>query len=228
MSVWPAAAVHFLTSLGTVCALLAFQAASNHAWETAFAWLGVALIIDGLDGPLARKISIEIRWPRVSGERLDLIIDYLNYVAVPAFIMVQAKLMPQGFGILAGSIILISSLYHFADQGSKTRDCYFVGFPAIWNVIIFYFFAFDIPPMIAFAFILFFAVMTFVPLKWSHPLRVLQFRPITLPIITIWAGACIWTVAQGFPGSIVSQSLLAIGALYFLGLGAVRSLKPES
>lgn len=228
LSVLPAVAVHLLTSLGAVCALFAFHSASKHSWEIAFGWLGIALVVDAIDGPLARRFAISGRLPHFSGERLDLIIDYLNYVFVPVFIMLQAKLLPEGAGLVAGSIILISSLYHFADIGSKTNDNYFVGFPALWNVIIFYFFAFDVPSNLVFAFILFFAALAFIPLKWSHPIRVSQFRPLTLSLMTVWAGACVYVVYQGFPGSLSSQILLALGALYFLALGSLRSLRAES
>lgn len=223
LHVLPAAAVHLFTGLGAICALLALSAASKGAFEQAFAWLGAALIIDGLDGPVARRLSIDGRMPHISGERLDLIIDYLNYVAVPAFILVQAKLVPGGYAILAGSVILLSSLYHFAHQGSKTHDCFFVGFPCVWNVIVFYFFALSVPPLTAFIAVMVFAVMTFIPLKWSHPLRVALLRPVTILITLVWAAASVWIVQHGFPGAPQAQIILLLGGLYFLALGAFRS-----
>ena len=138
-----AAAIHLLTATGAAFALLALIAASRGDWQWMFVWLGVALIVDAVDGPLARRVDVTRVLPRFSGERLDLIVDYLTYVVVPAFALSQADLLPQAFRLPAGSAILLSSLFHIADQDSKTKEGYFVGFPAIWNVVLLYLFALE-------------------------------------------------------------------------------------
>ena len=140
-----AALVHLLTASGVVCSLLAFQAISViNAINEAFVWLALALFIDAVDGPLARMVDTKTHLPRFSGERLDLIIDYLNYVALPAFIVVKMPLIDGRMGVLAGAVILLTSLFHFSDTSSKTSDGYFVGFPAIWNIVLLYFLVFDV------------------------------------------------------------------------------------
>src|SRR5262245_8940169 len=162
---WAAALVHIFTALGAVCALLATLAVVSGAWEAAFAWLGLAMAIDGIDGTLARKAKVE-RWlPRFSGERLDLVVDYLTYVLVPALALVQAQFLPGTWGVMLASLILLSSLFHFCDMGSKAPDHSFVGFPAIWNVVAFYVFAFALPDAATAALILACVALTFVPLK---------------------------------------------------------------
>ncbi len=90
-----AALVHVLTSAGAGLALLALLAAARADWQAMFLWLGVALIVDAIDGPLARRIKVQTILPRWSGERLDLIIDYLTYVAVPAFALCRSELLPE-------------------------------------------------------------------------------------------------------------------------------------
>ena len=68
-AIWPAVLVHLFTASGAVCGLFAIAAVSTGAWEAAFGWLGGALIIDGLDGTLARRAAAAARLPRFSGER---------------------------------------------------------------------------------------------------------------------------------------------------------------
>ncbi len=217
-------AVHVLTASGAVCGLMALVSAGQGQWATTFAWLGAALIIDAVDGPLARRVGTHNVLPRFSGERLDLIVDYLNYAAIPAFILTQAQIVPPGLAILAASLILLSSLYHFADQHSKTEDGYFVGFPAIWNIVLFYFFVFDLAPWPAFFVILLCAVATFIPVKWVHPVRVVRFRPLTLLVTLLWAGAAIYVVYTDFLVSQPLKILFGVTLAYGLALGFSRSV----
>ena len=124
-----AAGIHLLTATGAAFALLALVAASRGDWQWMFVWLGVALIVDTVDGPLARRVGVVKVLPRFSGERLDLIVDFLTYVAVPAFAFSQSDLLPEASRLPAGIAVILSSLFHMADQESKTKDGYFVGFP---------------------------------------------------------------------------------------------------
>ena len=155
-----AAAVHFLTATGAAFALLAFIAAARSDWQCMFIWLGVALIVDSIDGPLARCVRVTSVLPRWSGERLDLIVDFLTYVMVPAFAFSQSQLLPPSSRLAAGVAVVLSSLFHMADQDSKTQEGYFVGFPAIWNVVCLYLFALQPSPAIALAIVAFFVVLT--------------------------------------------------------------------
>ena len=142
---WPAALVHLFTALGAVCALFATRAVLAGAWEQVFAWLGLALLIDGIDGTFARMANVSAKLPRFSGDRLDLIVDYVTYVFVPSLALLQAGYLSGGFGVMLASLILLSSLFHFSDTESKSDDHCFIGFPAIWNIVAFYVFAFQIP-----------------------------------------------------------------------------------
>ena len=99
-----AACVHILTASGAVLGLLALMAAHAGVWQSMFGWLGVALAVDAVDGPLARYLKVNTVLPRFSGERLDLIIDYLTYVAVPAFVFAQADLPPESFRLPAAAV----------------------------------------------------------------------------------------------------------------------------
>jgi phosphatidylcholine synthase len=219
-----AASIHIFTASGIIAGFAAMLAVTEARWEAAFAWLGVAAVIDGLDGPLARHFRVKAWLPRFSGERLDLVIDYFTYVIVPALMVYVSDRMPQGWALVAAAIILVTSLFHFCDMDSKTEDGFFVGFPAIWNVIAFYLFIFPMPPSMAFASVAILGVLTFIPLKWVHPLRVERFRGLTVAVLAIWAGAALLVLWRGFPVPIFTQVIIALCSLWLLLPGLVRSI----
>ena len=217
---WPAALVHLFTAMGIVCGLLATRAVLASAWEIIFIWLGIALLIDGIDGYFARRASVESRLPRFSGERLDLVIDYVTYVFVPALALLQAGFLHGALGVGLASLILLSSLFHFSDTQSKTDDYSFVGFPAIWNFVAFYVFAFGLSQLVTAILVLACVVLTFVPLKWVHPLRTAALRPVTIAAAGLWgiaAGSALW---NGFPAKSWEQAVLLLIAVYGLALTA--------
>jgi len=219
-----AAGVHLFTALGAVCGLLAALAVFDGAWERMFAWLGLALVIDGIDGTFARLAQVEERLPRFSGERLDLVVDYVTYVFVPALALLRAGFLGEVAAPYLAAAILLSSLYHFSDLASKGDDYSFIGFPAVWNLVAFYVFAFATPVWVACAVVVACVALTFVPMHWLHPLRVVRLRLVTLAITVAWAVAAIAAVAGGFPAGGWSKAVLGIAAAYVIGLTLQRYL----
>lgn len=219
-----AASVHLLTASGAVLALLALRAVHQGDWQMMFVWLGVALLVDAVDGPLARALKVETVLPRVSGERLDLIVDYLTYVVVPAFALTEATLLPEAARLPAAAAMLVSGLFHVADLTSKTEEGYFVGFPAIWNVVLLYLFAFQPAPPVALAIVALFVLATFVPILAIHPFRVVRLRTLTLLVTALWVAAAAFAVANPFPSPVWVQTLLVLTAIYLTGVGLVRRL----
>jgi phosphatidylcholine synthase len=215
---WSAALVHLFTALGAVCALLATHAVITGAWETAFAWLGLALFIDGVDGTLARRAKVHMWLPRFSGERLDLVIDYLTYVFVPALALLQAEFLRGNWGLALAALILLSSLFHFSDTQSKADDHSFIGFPAVWNLVAFYIFAFRMSAAVVAAVVLVCALLTFVPLKWAHPMRTERLRPLTIAATALWCASAAVTLIAGFPAPIWAQIPLLAVAAYGIGI----------
>lgn len=223
-SIWPAAAVHVLTATGAVFGFFALTATARGAYETAFLWLGAALLVDGLDGPLARSFDVKQTLARICGESLDLVIDYLTYVIVPAFMIYKADLVPAGFAGIAASAIMLTSLFHFADTQSKTKDGYFVGFPALWNLFALYAFVLLQPaPWVVLAGVALFSVLTFVPLKWGHPVRVRPLRWLTLGVTAVWSAAALAVLLRGFPGDLIIQVVFVAAAVYYIALSLGRS-----
>jgi phosphatidylcholine synthase len=214
-----AAAVHVLTATGGLLGLLALLAACDGRWTTAFAWLGAALIVDGADGPLARKLDVKRVLPRFSGDDLDHVVDYLTYVTVPAFMVARSPVAPEGLRLWLAAAIMLVSLYHFSDTESKTEDGYFVGFPAIWNVVVLYCFVLDLPPALSASIIAICAVFTFIPLYWVHPLRVRRLRLLTFAIVSAWGVAAAASIIHGFPGTLAERVMFVLAALYVISVG---------
>lgn len=221
-------AVHLLTASGALCGLLSLHHTARADWQGAFAWLGAALIIDAIDGPLARRLDVQAALPRFSGARLDQVVDFLNYCVVPAFILQECGILSGWQSGVASGLVVLSSLFHFADRHSKTDDGYFVGFPAIWNVVCLYLFVFALTGWLALAGILVLVGLTFTPVKWVHPLRVERLRPLTVVIVCVWGIAAIWTVYNGFPGDAATQAIFAASAVYIVVLGLARTLGATS
>ncbi len=218
------ALVHVFTASGIVCALLALLAILEGRYVVMFAWLGVALVIDGVDGTFARWVDVQ-RWlPRFSGERLDLVIDYVTYVLVPALALRQAGMLPGAFGTALVALILMSSLYHFSDNASKTEDHCFVGFPAIWNVVAFYLFAFAAPVWVATAVVLVCVGATFVPMRWLHPMRVERLRWVNVAVLGLASLAALWTLWRGFPADALAKMILGAAAAYIVWLSVTWPL----
>jgi len=220
-----AASIHILTAVGAVLALLALRAAHQTDWQMMFVWLGIALIVDAIDGPLARLFNVKALLPRFSGERLDLIVDYLTYVAIPAFVLTETDLLPEAFWLPAAIAILLSGLFHVSDVNSKTEEGFFVGFPAIWNIVLLYLFVLGLPPVGAAAAVSGLVLLTFVPTLYVHPFRVVRLRILTGLMTLAWMVVAAIAVANPFPSALWIKITLLAAAAYFAAVGLSRSLR---
>ena len=127
--------VHLLTASGAVFAMLAMLAAVDGKWSLMFVWLVVAFAVDGIDGPLARRYNVKANAANFDGVLLDLIIDYLTYVFIPAFALFKSGLFEGWTGWFVIIIITFASAMYFADNRMKTQDNSFSGFPGCWNMV---------------------------------------------------------------------------------------------
>lgn len=215
-------AIHVLTASGTALALLALILATGGQWTAMFACLGLALVVDGVDGPLARAFKVKDVLPRFDGAGLDFVVDFTTYVFVPAYAIAASGFLPDGFGVPAAILIVITGALYFADRNMKTDDNYFRGFPAVWNVIAFYLYVLAPPPWIAAVAIVALAALTFVPIRFVHPLRVRHLRWLNIALMALWAVLALVTLfANLTPPPFVEYGLSAI-ALYFLAAGLLR------
>jgi phosphatidylcholine synthase len=219
-------AVHIFTACGAGCALLALIAAVRADWPQMFVWLGIALAIDGIDGTFARRLRVAERLPRWSGVVLDLVVDILNYVFVPAYAIAASGLLPEGFAIPLGLVIVVTGSIYFADSQMKTLDYYFRGFPALWNVAAFYLFLLKPSPWLGAATVVALAVLTFVPWHVVHPVRIAHLRALTMAALVVWTLLAVLAVAKNLDPGFWPVAALCALAIYFVGVGFLRRHHP--
>jgi phosphatidylcholine synthase len=222
--------VHIFTAMGAGIGLIAMLEAVREHWAAMFAWLGLALVVDALDGPIARRFDVVRLQPNWSGEVLDLVVDFVTYVFVPAYAITASGMMLPVMGPLLGAGIVVSSALYFADRRMKTDDNHFRGFPALWNAAAFYLFLLHPRPWLASLMVAVLIVLTFVPFNVMHPVRVVRLRGLTLSLIGVWAVLAMFALARDFDvGPLVTIGLCAI-AVYIVASDAairlVRSFKP--
>jgi phosphatidylcholine synthase len=180
--------VHFYTASGAIAGLIALDLITRGEYREAFIAMAVAIAIDSSDGPMARALEVRRRIPVFDGALLDNVVDYLNYVAVPAFLMIDAGLLPVGFpGVAVGACVMIASAYGFCRIDAKTADHYFRGFPSYWNLAAFYLFYLQLPRSANAIVIGVLAIMVFLPVKYIYPNRTIPLRHLTLTLAAIWA-----------------------------------------
>ena len=218
--------VHIFTALGAGIALMAQLEAVREHWPAMFGWLGVALVIDALDGPMARRLNVVDVQPNWSGEVLDLVVDFVTYVFVPAYAITASGLLLPLTAPLLGIGIMVSSALYFADRRMKADDNHFRGFPALWNAVAFYLFLLHLPPVLASLGVAILIVLTFVPFHVLHPVRVKRFRGLTLSLMVIGAVLAIYTLVSDFDvGPVVIVVLCAIAVYIAASDAAIRLLR---
>jgi phosphatidylcholine synthase len=216
--------VHVFTAMGAGVALIALLEAVREHWSAMFAWLGLALIIDAVDGPIARRLDVARVQPDWSGEVLDLVVDFVTYVFVPAYAITASGLLLPWAAPLLGAGIAVSGALYFADRRMKAADNHFRGFPGLWNAAAFYLFLLHMPPALSSLVIAVLIVLTFVPIHVLHPVRVVRLRTVTLSLLAAWAVLAMVTLASDFNvATPVTVGLCAIAA-WMVGSDAVIRL----
>jgi len=206
--------------------MLAMLAAVEEKWSLMFLWLVVAFAVDGIDGPLARKYDVKTNAPEFDGVLLDLIIDYLTYVFVPAYALFKSGLLPGWTGWFAIIVITFASAMYFADNRMKTKDNSFSGFPGCWNMLVLVLFAVQPNFYVIVGLVALLAIAMFTPLKFIHPVRTLRWRSLSLPVALAWTIFAGWAAWVDFhPGSWAHWGLVAT-SLYLLGVGIMQQLIP--
>jgi phosphatidylcholine synthase len=212
--------------MGAGIGLLAMLEAVREHWAAMFAWLGLALVVDALDGPIARRFDVVRLQPNWSGEVLDLVVDFVTYVFVPAFAITAGGLLLQTTAPLLGVGIVVSGALYFADRRMKTDDNHFRGFPALWNAAAFYLFLLRPPHWLASLMVAVLIVLTFVPFNLMHPVRVVRLRGLTLSLIGIGAVLAIYALARDFSVSApVTIGLCAIAVYVVASDAAIRLVR---
>lgn len=219
-------AAHLFTASGAVFALLALLAALDARWSDLFVWLVVAFVVDGVDGALARRTDVVTHAPIIDGVLLDLVIDFLTYVVIPAVALLRAGLLTGPAGMAAAVVIVFASALYFADTRMKTPDRSFSGFPAAWNMLAIVVFVAQPPPTLLLVVVLLLTGTMFLPVKFIHPVRTARWRPLSLPVATVWTALAGWAAVVDFALPDVATVVLVGASLYLAVAGAAQQLVP--
>ena len=227
---WPLSAyvwawcVHAFTMSGLLWVLLAARALGEGHYKAMWGWLIVSLIVDAIDGPLARKAKVQEVIPWFSGTMMDNVVDYMTWTFIPAVFMVKViPLGPTPRAIIAAICALASSMFCYANTRMKSADWYFVGFPAAWNIVVLILWLFHSGPIVNWLVVIVFTILAVVPWKWLHPFRVKKYRAINAVAAIIWVTSTaimVWT----FPHIPMWLRIpWWISGIWILGVSALRT-----
>ena len=177
---------HLFTATGAIWGLLAILAISSEEWLLAFAWMGLAVFVDSFDGIWARRVHVKSMLPHFDGALLDNMIDFLNYVFVPAYFLYTSNLLPQRYALVGAVLILLASSYQFCQDDAKTEDHYFKGFPSYWNIMVYYMFIMGGAPWLNLTVLVILSALVFVPIKYVYPTRTAMHKQLTMTLATLW------------------------------------------
>ena len=206
--------------------MLAMLAAVDEKWDLMFLWLVVAFAVDGIDGPLARRYHVKRYSPEFDGVLLDLIIDYLTYVFIPAFALFKSGLMDGWSGWAMIIIVTFASAMYFADTRMKTKDNSFSGFPGCWNMLVIVLFALQPAWWISLIIVSALAITMFLPIKFVHPVRTERWRNVTLPLALVWTVFAGWAAWSNFHAPGFVHAGLTLTSLYLLFAGIAQQIFP--
>ncbi len=221
-----ALAVHALTATGAALALLALLAAARDDFGAMFLWLLLALAVDGIDGPLARRAHVQTHAPDVDGVLLDLIVDYLTYVFIPVFALVAAGYLSGWPGLAMALWVAFASALYFARAGMKTADGSFSGFPGCWNMVALGAFVLTPSGGVVLMALGLLSVAMFLPVKFVHPVRTARWRGLTLPAALVWAGLGLWAALAGLALPGWAALVFAVASLWLLLAGMAQQVIP--
>jgi phosphatidylcholine synthase len=170
-------AVHLFTASGIITVFMAMVEGTRHNFTNAMWWLLAAQVIDGVDGTLARHFKVTEVLPEMSGKSIDFVIDFAGYAIIPAFLIYQAGIIAPPYDLGVAFLILVTSAIYYGKSGMISEDYYFIGFPVMWNMVAFYLlFVFEWESTINLLFIIFLAVLQFLPVKFAYPSRTEHWR----------------------------------------------------
>lgn len=217
--------VHGFTTLGIVAAMLALRDVLVGKPDYAIVWLLLTLLIDGVDGPIARALEVEKRVPGLDGFLLDLIIDYVTCVIVPASFMYQFEVVPQNnFGIAVLCVMVFTSAIWFARKDMMTEDNWFRGFPAAWNIVGPLMFLLEVRQSLGAVITLVLSALCLSNMPYPHIARARFLRPYTIVGATCWiGGVSIGAIVYPHHYLFVKIMLIA-GSAYFVALAAIRAM----
>jgi phosphatidylcholine synthase len=220
--------VHLFTASGAVFGFFALLAVIQHEWRWMVIWMVASMVVDGVDGFLARKADTKINAAKFDGALMDNIIDYFTYVVVPALFLYESEVLPPGWGIVGACAILLASAFQFSQTDAKTDDHFFKGFPSYWNIVAIYALVLGLNPWVNLVIILLLVILVFVPIKYVYPTRSTQLQTLTLSLTGVYFLIGLWglTLYPDIPTWMVWATFAYFG--YYFGVSLWLTIKTRN
>ncbi len=216
--------VHALTSSGVIAAFFSIICIHEHNWRMSMIWLLVAFFIDGIDGFFARLFRVKEVLPDFEGKNIDYVIDFATYAIIPAFFIYECGILGEEFRLPAVVSMLMVSAYYYGKSSMVSEDMYFIGFPVLWNLVVFYlFFVYSWSPLVNFISIIILSILHIIPLKYIYPSRTPRFRILNVTAALIEVSV-IGLIVYLYPEKNNWLSMLATAcAFYFFSITIISS-----
>jgi phosphatidylcholine synthase len=209
--------VHVFTASGLLSAFMAIVSIDQGNWRSCYLWLFLCFVIDSLDGALARKFKVTEILPHMDGKTIDFVIDFATYAIIPAYFFYKADMASSAWMMPLLAIMLMSSALYYGKNGMVEDEQYFIGFPVLWNVVVFFqFFVINNNLTINVISVIIIGILHFIPLRYAYPSRSRKFFWSHL-IVSVIALLATLTVLVNYPvANPILQSLCVAGAIYFM------------
>jgi phosphatidylcholine synthase len=216
--------VHCFTALGAVCGMFGLIAVADGKAKQAILWLAIAMVLDGIDGPVARAWSVKENVPRIDGYTLDLIVDFVTCIVIPVVFLHQFGMLPEGWSLVIGSFVLFMSALWMSRTDQMSDDHFFNGFPCEWNMIVPTLYLLDAGPWVVGVVCVLLSLTQLTNWKFVHPMQVKRFRPLTVTMTVLWLGTVV-AMTYDLPDRNRAGAFLLIACpLYIVGVGVWRTL----
>lgn len=179
--------VHLFTASGLIPAFMSILAIQEKDWKMAMVWLLLSTFIDSVDGAFARLFRVKEVLPYMDGKTIDYVIDFATYAIIPVFFFYQAELVPEVWRLPCCFTMLLVAAIYYGMEGMVSDDMYFIGFPVLWNWVVFFMlFVFSFPLWLNTVFIFVFAAMHFIPIKFAYPSQATRFKTISIAMAVLF------------------------------------------
>ncbi|MCA0403655.1 MAG: CDP-alcohol phosphatidyltransferase family protein [Proteobacteria bacterium] len=225
--------VHAFTASAACFGILTLMQIYQHDYVKALWFMAIAVVIDAVDGTLARIVGVKKILPNIDGALLDNIVDYLNYVITPCFFLyVKPDMLPENYLFAVIIAIIITSSYQFCQADAKTADHFFKGFPCYWNIAIFYMFIFNTSMYTNCLILISLCILIFVPIKYVYPSRLdylteSKILKILMHVFSLIYGVSSALILWNYPN--INPIYLALSMSYiilYLSLSFYRTYSP--
>ncbi len=218
--------VHIFSACGLLVGFMAILAINAKNWQAAMAWLLAALAIDGIDGTFARKFKTAEVLPKMNGKTIDNVVDFTTYAVIPAYFFYMNGLVEPSWNLPLTFLILLVSVIYYGKEGMISEDFYFIGFPVMWNVVVFYLvFVFSLNSLGNALIIISLSILHFLPVKFAYPSRATRLKTLTVvftAIILLVMPLIVWL----YPNVPIWLKWIAVlNLVYFGGLAVLDTFE---